>query len=372
MKNNMPSVPESDSAFSFERTKRLKGMLLLGVFLFHFCNFFPTEVRPDIGHTMVGAFFMLSGFGLLESFKRKKNYLDEFVGKKTARLLVPVWIAGVIVLIFKWIVFANHSILNEHIYLFDIISGGTTTTATWFVVELIFFYLFFYLAFKHLSVRWGIVAVSSAVVLLMILLSQQQGMWYGSGMMFPIGLMISYYRDRIESIKPHTILIVSIIISLIFAYYMKMVRLPWDSTLIYGNLQCLFVSLLAIMSLLSRKTGAGKWLISLLLCNVVYYGLEASLQLGPNIITVMPVITVLLILAGIDTFAPLTKMFGNISYEFYLIHATMIFVSMAWFSDMVLCFVSSLVLAIIMAIIINKVTKVFIDDKKKDASLKSG
>jgi len=341
----MPSESRSDSAFSSDRTNRLRGMLILGVFLFHFCNFFPTQMRPDIGHTMVGAFFMLSGFGLLESFKRKENYLDEFVSKKTARLLIPVWITGVVVLIFKWIVFDNHSILNEHIYLFDIISGGTTTIAAWFVVELIFFYLFFYLAFKHLSIKWSIIAVSLAVALLMILLSQQEGMWYGSGMMFPLGLIISYYKDKIESIKPHTILIISIFISLIFAYYMKMVRLPWDSALIYGNLQCLFVSLLVIMSLLSRRTGAGKWLICLLLCNLIYYSLQASLQLGPNIITVMPVISALLILAGIDTFAPLTKFFGNISYEFYLIHVTMIFNSMVWFSDMILCFVSSLFLS---------------------------
>jgi hypothetical protein len=43
-----------------------------------------------------------------------------------------------------------------------------------------------------------------------------------------------------------------------------------------------------------------------------------------------------------------------------------------WFAEMLSCFMSSLIPALIMAIIINKVTKVFIDDKKKDASLKSG
>lgn len=203
MKNNMPSVPESDSAFSFERTKRLRGLLILGVFLFHFCNFFPTEVRPDIGHTMVGAFFMLSGFGLLESFKRKKNYLDEFVGKKTARLLVPVWIAGIIVLIVNWTVYNNHLVLTENAYLYDVISGGVTTTGTWFVVELIILYMFFYLAFKYLKMKWAIVAVSLATFLLMVILSPQKyGMWYASGMMFPVGLIISYWKDKIESFVP--------------------------------------------------------------------------------------------------------------------------------------------------------------------------
>lgn len=373
MKNNMSSVPESDSAFSFERTKRLKGMLILGVFIFHFCNFFPTEVRPDIGHTMVGAFFMLSGFGLLESFKRKKNYLDGFVGKKTARLLVPVWIAGIIVLIVNWTVYNNHLVLTENAYLYDVISGGVTTTGTWFVVELIILYLFFYLAFKYLKMKWAIVAVSLATFLLMVILSPQKyGMWYASGMMFPVGLIISYWKDKIESFVPHLILAISIIVSIILALSMENLRMTSFSNLLFGNLQCLFVSLFIIASLLTRKTGFKIWILTLLLCNVAYFLLGTMLQLGPNLITAMPVITALLIPAGTDIISPLTNFFGNISYEFYIIHVTMLYVSRIWFTEMLSCFMSSLILALIVAIIINKVTKVFIDDKKKDASLKSG
>lgn len=200
----------------------------------------------------------------------------------------------------------------------------------------------------------------------MILLSGQiQGMWYASGMMFPLGLVISYLKNRIESIKPHTILIAMVVISLVFAYCAKMVKYPGLQCLIYGNLQCLFVSFLVILSLIGRKTGVSKWLISLLLCNIVYYALESTLQLGPSIISIMPVITILLILAGINTIAPLTNMFGNISYEFYLIHAPIIFVSMLWFSDIIQCLLSSLILALALAFLINRASRLFFDDKKK-------
>ncbi len=369
----MSSLPESGDAFSFRITNSLRGLLCLGIFVFHFCYFFPTQVKPDIGYTLVGAFFMLSGFGLLESFKRKENYLDEFVGKKTARLLVPVWIAGIIVLTINFLLFNNASILNEQAYLFDIISGGVMTTRTWFVIELIIFYLFFYLAFKHLSIRLGIVAVSLAVTLMMILLSQQEhNMWYSSGMMFPVGLILSYYRDRIESIKPYTILMIAVIVSLILAHNMIIFKSHWYSGLLLGNVQCLLVSMMIVMFLLARKNGVGVWLAALLLCNFSYCVIGLVLGLGLDQITAVPVITALVIPASIDIVSPLTNLLGNISYEFYIIHVTMLHVSRIWFAEMLSCFISSLILTLVMAIVINRVSKIFFDDKKKDASLKSG
>ncbi|MGD9707721.1 MAG: hypothetical protein AB7V07_08690 [Candidatus Delongbacteria bacterium] len=67
------------------KDKQDGGMLIAGIFIFHFCGMFPYETVPGVGHLLVGAFFMLSGLGLMESFKNKKNYLDDFIGKKTAR-----------------------------------------------------------------------------------------------------------------------------------------------------------------------------------------------------------------------------------------------------------------------------------------------
>lgn len=358
-------MPETESAFSFEKTKKLRGMLIVGIFIFHFCHFYPTQIRPDIGHVLVGAFFMLSGFGLMESLNNKKNYLDNFIGNKIARLLVPVWIAGLFVLVVYWTVYNNHSILNEQVYLFDLISGGLTITGTWFVIELIFFYIIFYIAFKYLNKKLAIVAVTVSILFLMILFSyQQQGMWAASGMMFPVGLMLSHYKNRIESLKPHSILLFSIVISLIFAYVMKLPRITPMSSLVYGNLQCLFITLFVIISLLVRKFGVDKWVLTLLLCNIVYYTFQTSLQLGPNIVTVLPVISVFLILAGLNVISPITNFVGNISYEFYIIHAIIIQVSKIWFADMLLCFISSFILSLVIAIVIKKASRILLSNKK--------
>lgn len=358
-------MPESDSAFSLEKTNRLRGMLIVGIFIFHFCGMFPYEIVPGVGHLLVGAFFMLSGFGLMESFKNKKNYLDDFIGKKTARLLVPVWIAGLLVLVFQWFVFDNHSILNDQRYLFDIISGGPASTTTWFVVELIFFYMIFYVSFKYLKPKPAIVAVTAMSLLLMALLSQQQPMWYGSGMMFPVGIIWSYYRDKIESVKPHGLLIVSICATLILTYAVSKYLEPAINNLIYGNLQCLLVGTILLASLVMRKNNIAQWLAALLLCNIVYYA--SGVQLGhlDNLATILPLITILSIVAGLDILSPMTDFMGEISYEFYIIHGMMILVSKAWFPDLMTCLISSFVLSLVFAFVIKRVSNVFFDSKKR-------
>jgi hypothetical protein len=73
-----------------------------------------------------------------------------------------------------------------------------------------------------------------------------------------------------------------------------------------------------------QKNGIQNLDLTLLLCNVAYFVLGIILQLGPNLITAMPVITTFLIPAGTDIISPLTNFFGNISYEFYIINFTML------------------------------------------------
>ncbi len=364
-------MSKPDSAFSIERTNRLRGMLIVGIFIFHFAGMFPYETVPGVGHLLVGAFFMLSGFGLMESFKSKKNYLDDFIGKKTARLLVPVWIAGLFVLVFQLFVFDNHSILSDQRYLFDIISGGPASTVTWFVVELIFFYMFFYVSFKYLKPKLAIAAVTAMVFVMMVLLSQQLPMWYGSGMMFPVGLIWSYYRDRIESVRPHNILIVSICATAILAYAVSKYLEPAINNLVYGNLQCLLVGTILLASLVMRKNNTIWWLTTLLLCNIVYY--VSGIQLGhlDNLAVILPLITILLIIAGLDALSPLTDFMGEISYEFYIIHGVMILVSKEWFPDMMTCFIFSFILSIVFAFATKHISNIFFNGKKRKSEATS-
>lgn len=341
--------------------------MAIGIFIFHFCYNSPAQINLGIGHLLVGGFFMLSGFGLMESFKNKKNYLDDFIGKKTARLLVPVWIAGLIVILIQLTAYSNYLILKNRVYLFDLISGGITLTTTWFVVELIFFYIVFYLAFKYLNKRLAIIAVSVSVLFLMILLSlQQHNMWYASGMMFPVGLILSYYKDTIESLNPNIILILGLIISLTFACVVKLPEITPLSSMFNGNLQCLLITLFIVISLLIKKNNVNKWLLTLLISNIIYCTFGVLLQFELVVFAELPIITILLIISSLNVLHPLTDFFGDVSYEFYIIHVTMIKFSNLWNSNVWLCLIFSLILSLIIAIVIRKASGILLNNKKRE------
>ena len=87
------------------------------------------------------------------------------------------------------------------------------------------------------------------------------------------------------------------------------------------------------------------------------------MQLGPNIIVALPVVTALLIPAGTELLSHLTNFFGDLSYEFYIIHVTMMYVSRIWFSGMLPCFISSFILALVMAVVVNRTSKIFFSTK---------
>ncbi len=358
-------MPNPEGALGYNRTNRLRGMLIMGVFLYHFCVIFSCRIFPNVGYLLVGAFFMLSGFGLMESYKKKINYLDDFIGNKTARLLVPVWIAGIIIFAIRLIVFGNYSFISNQAYLFDLISGGPGTTVTWFVIELIFFYVVFYLSFKYLKSDRAILSVMMAVALIMVLLSyQQQANWYASGMMFPVGLLLSRYRDKIESVKPYGLLIISAITVTVFSYTVTINSGTQIGILIFANLRCFLVGILMVSVLLMRENSTSSWLVTLLILNVVYFIMGVFLGYGESPLAIIPLLSGTLLLSGLNRLSIVTDFIGNISYEIYLIHWALIILSRKWFSDIWLCLIISLLLSVFFAYVIKYVSGAFFSKKK--------
>jgi peptidoglycan/LPS O-acetylase OafA/YrhL len=358
---------------SSDNTKKLRGMLAIGIFVFHFCitNRVAVEeatglgIELGIGSMFVGMFFMLSGFGLMESYKNKKDYLKGFVGKKIERLFVPLWICGIIALIVYWATEIGIGISIDEQYLYDFISGGPRLLAVWFVTELAFFYLIFFLAFKYLRGRWAIVSVTIACSLLMALLSDMPDKWSISGMMFPLGLFVSQYKKNIESAKPYVVLIVAIISSICLAIVLKENSTTPGGHTILGNLMSLFAVIFMTSILFIRRSGLVNYMSMLVLCNIVFFCLAIELDLSLNGKIALLLITLYSIPAGIGFLSPITEFIGNISYEFYLIHQVIIIAVAHFYSDVTSLFLVAITATVISAYFANRASRLFTYDKKE-------
>lgn len=208
----------AEEFLSLENTKKLRGATALGIVLHH-CTQLVTNYGSKtsgligalnyMGILFTGIFFFLSGYGLYLSYKNKENYLDGFLTKRLTGILIPYFFANVICLLVN-IIFAEMKYTS--IQVLTSLTGYTLVNPNaWFVVELIFLYIFFYIAFKKCKsekTAMRVVAIATAVLIIISLfLGHDRGSlgghwfmgewWYNSTIMFVVGMYFAKYINKI-------------------------------------------------------------------------------------------------------------------------------------------------------------------------------
>lgn len=182
------------------------------------------------GQLMVVMFLVYSGYGIMESFKRKKNdYLKGFVRKRVLKTLIHFDIA-----VFCFIVLAlalGHEYSPKN-YVLSLIGWESIGNSNWFVFDIIILYLISYIGLsfvvrnnlneKHFL--WIIFGMSAAFMIFMFKAKSGMAWWYDTILSFPVGMLWSAYRSQIEQkLKEQCTYILSLaVITVIFltTYYL--------------------------------------------------------------------------------------------------------------------------------------------------------
>lgn len=136
-KNDVPQ------ALSFENCTSLRGVFALLIMIFHISTkgdpFYPIFAYFSI--TVVGAFFFLSGYGLMKGFMSRENYRKGYLINRITKLFIPYIIMFLIYWAFN--VFIGNRC--DAAYVLDCIFGdGNMVMYSWFIKEIIYHYLLFY------------------------------------------------------------------------------------------------------------------------------------------------------------------------------------------------------------------------------------
>lgn len=133
-----------------EVAQKIKGFMALVVVLGHIAPFMSSIYYVMSGAIAVGVFFYYSAYGSEISFLTKKNYLDNFLGKKIFKLYVPYFIANLVYLISE--VCQSERPLNLNIdLLFKFFGLYLANPVLWYIQHLILFLLIFYVVKKIVS-----------------------------------------------------------------------------------------------------------------------------------------------------------------------------------------------------------------------------
>lgn len=164
-----------DDFMSVKSTKSLRGLAAMLILLHHisqeqpFIDAHQIQIFYRLGPALVAIFFFCSGYGLVQNFDTKPDYLQGFVKKRIGlALLIPFYVNMILYGIYYLII----GVSFEPLQLVTKITGLTLMNGfAWFPVVLILLYLAFYFIFKNIKNQ-------RTCFLLMLLVILGQGIFF--------------------------------------------------------------------------------------------------------------------------------------------------------------------------------------------------
>lgn len=200
---------------SLKSTKVLQGAASLGIILHHLVQQVtsygavwkgPITHMNWMGVLFTAIFFFFSGYGLLKSYQTKTDYLDTFLEKRMPAVLIPFLISNIIY--FFCMGLYTGKIIRVTDALTSLVGFTLLNTNTWFLVEIILFYIAFYIIYKRVKEPGKALGLMTGFVLLTIVISLLLGhdysemnghwfmgeWWYNSTIVFVFGMLMARYE----------------------------------------------------------------------------------------------------------------------------------------------------------------------------------
>lgn len=141
-----------DDFMSLEVTKSLRGLAAIGVILHHisqeelFNRCKELSIFENAGYFFVAIFFFCSGYGLIKNLDTKPGYMNGFLKKRLPVIIVPYYVSALFYFIYRFF------ICKEQMPPAQIVTGLLGLTMmneyAWYPVTLLLLYLAFYILFR--------------------------------------------------------------------------------------------------------------------------------------------------------------------------------------------------------------------------------
>ena len=198
---------------SIENTQAIKGIFILMVFYSHF-NSYITEIGPYfdlyrtffnlIGQAMVTLFLFYSGYGVMESIKRKgKGYISKFPKNRIFATLFKFDCAVILYLALAFILGKNITVKNV---ILSLIGWESVGNSNWYIFVILFLYLLTYIVFKLFSEKNNFIPVFAIGILLCAIIylvnryQIKETYWYDTALCYVMGMGYSLIKEHIEGL----------------------------------------------------------------------------------------------------------------------------------------------------------------------------
>lgn len=220
-----------ETPWSLSAAKAIQGISAIGIILHHCtqklenAQLDPGALAPfrDFGVLFVGIFLFFSGYGLIKSYQSKPDYFKHFLRNRLLTLLIPFFVCNFVYYIFV-------TILGRRLdLLLSIIGYPPINDQIWFVIELVIFYLVFYLLYRF--IKNDKLAMAGMFVFIIAFIGYcltrghgyhwfQGEWWYNSSLLFVIGIAFGTFETSIiKFIKKTYVILLPVILIATYVFY---------------------------------------------------------------------------------------------------------------------------------------------------------
>lgn len=322
-----------DNPIGKVNTITVRALLMVSVFFRHIYAIVEGEevgyflkLFEGKGFWCVAAFFFFSGYGLVKALSSKGEvYLKTFLKKRLPSVVIP-YISAIILFFVVRIIILNEKISFSPI---DIIKRIYSTLLlvdySWYVLEIVFLYVIFYLSFKYINQRIHALITCSISVIIFTFLCAFLGAniaYYISTFSFVFGMFYAQFYENIDN----------------FVMRFKYIALAILPIMIY------------ILS------GPYAWVC----VNGVGHFSNIFFAVQENIISLSFVYIIVILLHKVNTTSKIGSFLGGLSYEAYLMQGIGIRLCRSkWFyiNNAMVYVIVSLLICFMLAIFLKAINK---------------
>ncbi len=251
----MPKDSFNKDYLSRENTTAIKGIFVFLVFMSHFAQYFPLGATPgdpyyfirrNSGQLVVTMFLFYSGYGIMESVKRKgPDYIKSFPKQ---RVLKTMFHLDVAVLLFAVLNIALGNTIKIKALLLSFIGWSSIGNSNWFMFTIMVQYLLVFIAFTLFKKKkpLAIAAVTAlSVGFILVMKEYKEPYWYNTALCLPLGLIYSYAKEYIEkAVTKNNIIYFGILVILAGAY---LVSHKLSKSLVFYEAWTIIFTLIVVM-----------------------------------------------------------------------------------------------------------------------------
>lgn len=245
---------------SVDKTMAIKGIFIIIVFFSHFNSYVDYTSVTDIayfeqfskiGQRMVTLFMFYSGYGVMESIKKKQMAYVKKI--PVQRFLGTLFRFDIAILIFLVIYIARGFVPTVKQVILSFIGWDSVGNSNWYIFAILVCYAITYVAFmifkdkgKYFPAAIAVTLGAMAYIVVLGGLRLKSPYWFDTILLYPCGIFWSLLGDKIEKIinRNDTMWLFSFVVSVAAAY------ITWrfkDDSLVFNLLGNMLFALAVVL-----------------------------------------------------------------------------------------------------------------------------